>query len=107
MRLPTQKTECSRPVEIGTESESTGWHLKRLDFEKLDVYRCAMDFAAIAQDLVEELPRGRGKLGDQLDRASLSIPLNIAVGAGESKPAEKLKFYRYARRSATECARHW
>ena len=36
MRLPTQKTECSRPVTIGTDSEVVGWHLKSLDYEKLD-----------------------------------------------------------------------
>jgi four helix bundle protein len=41
---------------------------------------------------------------DQLRRAANSIPLNIAEGAGEFLPAEKARFYRMARRSATECA---
>ena len=33
-----------------------------------------------------------------------SVPLNIAEGAGEYSPSEKIRFYRMARRSATECA---
>ena len=32
------------------------------------------------------------------------MPLNIAEGAGEYSGNEKIRFYRMARRSATECA---
>ena len=41
-------------------------------------------------------------LGVQI--AATSIPLNIAEGAGEFAAAEKARFYRMAKRSATECA---
>jgi len=34
----------------------------------------------------------------------MSIVLNIAEGAGEFARKEKVRFYRIARRSATECA---
>ena len=44
------------------------------------------------------------QLADQLRRAALSISLNIAEGAGEFSPQDKARFYRMARRSATECA---
>jgi len=37
-------------------------------------------------------------------RAATSVPLNIAEGAGEYSGAEKSRFYRIAKRSATECA---
>jgi len=74
------------------------------DHERLDVYQAAIDFVVIANDLAEHLPRGRGYLVDQLQRAATSIPLNVAEGAGEFSPAEKVRFYRIARRSATECA---
>jgi len=74
------------------------------DHERLDVYRTALDFVVFANDVVEQLPRGRGHLADQLQRAATSIPLNIAEGAGEFSPAEKARFYRIARRSATESA---
>ncbi len=46
----------------------------------------------------------RAYLSDQLQRAGLSIPLNIAEGAGEYSIDEKARFYRMAKRSATECA---
>ena len=43
-------------------------------------------------------------MSDQLRRAALSISLNIAEGAGEYAVEEKVRFYRIAKRSATECA---
>ena len=45
----------------------------------------------------------RSHLADQLRRASISIPLNIAEGSGEFSRKERARFYRMARRSATEC----
>ena len=47
---------------------------------------------------------GLDVLRDQLQRASSSIALNIAEGAGEYARHEKHRFYRMAKRSATECA---
>ena len=49
------------------------------------------------------MPRRWRNLIDQLQRAALSILLNIAEGAGEFAPAEKARFYRIAQRSAIEC----
>jgi len=74
------------------------------DHEKLDVYRTAIDFLARANDVVETLPRGRGYLADQLQRAALSIVLNIAEGAGKFSPKDKAAFYARARGSTTESA---
>jgi four helix bundle protein len=73
-----------------------------LDAEKLDCYRIALEFQAIAGQLVPK--RGYAELRDQLDRASISIVLNIAEGAGRFSPADKARFYAMARGSATECA---
>ncbi len=74
------------------------------DHEKLDVYRLAMDFVARANGVVEVLPRGRGYLADQLQRAALSIVLNVAEGAGKFSGDDKAAFYARARGSATESA---
>ena len=77
---------------------------KLLDHEKLTVYQVAIEFVILADDVIVHLPRGRAYLSDQLQRAALSIPLNIAEGAGEYAIDEKARFYRMAKRSATECA---
>jgi four helix bundle protein len=74
------------------------------DHEKLDVYQLAIEFVARANDIVERLPRGRGYLADQLQRAALSVVLNIAEGAGKFSPADKAAFYTRARGSANESA---
>jgi four helix bundle protein len=74
-----------------------------LDHERLDVYQLARQFVREASSLLRHLPAGRADLADQLRRASLSLPLNIAEGAGEFAPREKARFYRIAKRSATEC----
>jgi four helix bundle protein len=75
-----------------------------LDHEKLDVYQAAIDLVVLIDEIIEHLPRGRGYLADQFQRAALSVPLNIAEGAGEFSSTEKSRFYRMAKRSATECA---
>lgn len=74
------------------------------DHEKLDVYQVAIELIVLIDNIVENLPRGRAYLADQLQRAGASIPLNIAEGAGEYSSNEKIRFYRMAKRSATECA---
>jgi len=78
--------------------------MDHFEHERLDVYKTAIQFVGIADQLIDALPRGRRHLADQLGRASTSVSLNIAEGAGEFAPAEKARFYRIARRSATECA---
>jgi four helix bundle protein len=48
--------------------------------------------------------RGSSVIRDQMDRASLSIVLNIAEGAGRRATQDKQRFYEIARGSATEVA---
>ena len=72
-------------------------------FQRLDVYRCAIEFLAVAVKLAEQAPRGYGSLSDQLRRAALSVPLNIAEGSGKTT-RDGAHFYTIARRSALECA---
>jgi four helix bundle protein len=75
-----------------------------LDHERLDVYHLGLDFIVFANGLVEALPRGRSHLADQLTRASTSIVLNLAEGAGKHSKPDKRRFYVTARGSATESA---
>jgi four helix bundle protein len=75
-----------------------------LDFERLDVYRCAIDFLTLVVRITGRMPRGHADLRDQLRRASSSIPLNIAEGTGKVSVAERAHFHATARGSAFECA---
>jgi len=72
-------------------------------FQKLDVYRCASEFLAVGTHLADAAPRGYSSLADQLRRAAISIPLNIAEGSGKFD-REARRFYTIARGSALECA---
>jgi four helix bundle protein len=74
------------------------------DHERLHVYRLALEFLAFAEQLIAALPKGRSHLADQLSRASLSIVLNVAEGAGKVSAADKRRYYVSARGSATESA---
>jgi four helix bundle protein len=73
-------------------------------YEKLDVYRCAMQFMQSADTLIDKLPKGYCHLGDQLRRASLFIPLNIAEGSAKRTPTERMRYFEIARASAVECS---
>ena len=55
----------------------------------MDVYRVAIEFIGTASTIAKVLPQGRAYIAEQLNRAALSI---------------KKRFYRMAKRSATECA---
>ena len=75
-----------------------------LSFQKLDVYQCAIAFLALSIDMPADLPRGHSALVDQLRRAALSVPLNIAEAAGRVTEADVARHYGIARGSAMECA---
>lgn len=72
------------------------------DAERLDCYRVALEFQNVAVTFVPR--RGYAALRDQLERASVSIVLNIAEAVGRFSPAERAHFLGIARGSATECA---
>ena len=72
--------------------------------EKLEAYKVAREFLAIAQAILDEMPRGASKTRDQLADAAESILFNTAEGAGRRSGADKARFFEYARGSADECA---
>ncbi len=78
--------------------------MAQFDHERLDVYKIAIELVVLIDTIIEVLPRGRAYLADQFQRAGTSVCLNIAEGAGEYAGQEKVRFYRMAKRSATECA---
>ncbi len=72
-------------------------------FENLQVYQKAVDFADQIAALTEGFPRGYSFLANQLNRAALSIPANIAEGNGRFTKADRKNFFIIARGSAQEC----
>jgi four helix bundle protein len=73
------------------------------DHEKLEVYREAIAFVAWVSTILENTLRV-GDVKDQLDRASTSVPLNIAEGNGKYAPKDRCRFFDIAHGSALECA---
>ena len=75
----------------------------RFDHEKLNVYQASIKFVTWATDLISKI-QGKAAVKDQLDRASTSVPLNIAEGNGKFAIRERCRFLDFARGSALECA---
>jgi four helix bundle protein len=71
-----------------------------MDPERLDVYAVALEFQLLTAAAVT---RSHRSMKDQLERASLSILLNIAEGAGRRSRQDKARFYCIARGSCAEC----
>ena len=74
------------------------------EFQNWEVYRRAIRFIKLAREY-SSLPESVEIQGfsDQLTRASLSIPLNIAEGISRYGSKEKLNFLRIAKGSLFEC----
>ena len=73
------------------------------DHERLDVYQESISFCGWVGELLNEI-RAKAAAKDQLDRASTSIPLNIAEGNGKFSTTDRARFLEIARGSALECA---
>ena len=73
------------------------------DHEKLDVYREAINFCGWVGEFLASIS-AKSAAKDQRDRASTSIPLNIAEGNGKFSARDRARFFEMARGSALECA---
>jgi len=62
-----------------------------LDHERLIVYQRSIDFVAWADSFIIELEL-TGEIRSQLDRASISVPLNIAEGNGKFSIKDRIRF---------------
>jgi len=71
--------------------------------EKLAVYRKSIKFVSWTQDLFDKLNSGSPVI-NQLERASISVPLNIAEGNGKFTSRDKCRYFDIARGSALESA---
>lgn len=74
----------------------------KFSFENLEVYQRSIRFNAEIEDLLNQ-PGVTRTLADQLSRAALSVPLNIAEGNGRWHKGDKRQFFWIARGSVFEC----
>ena len=77
-------------------------------FQRLKVYQLALDYLDIVYNLSRRLPeRERYNLCSQLERAALSVVLNIAEGSTGQSDAEQARFLGHAVRSYLETVACW
>ena len=76
------------------------------DHEKLVAYQRSIQFVVWANPILEHIS---SKLAahNQLDRASTSVPLNIAEGNAKYTAPDRGRYLDAARGSALECAACW
>ena len=77
--------------------------MKSSDFRELKVWQKSMDLTIEIYSLVKNLPREElYSLSDQMRRAVVSIPSNIAEGAGRNSEKDFVRFLAQARGSLWE-----
>jgi four helix bundle protein len=82
-------------------------HSAMQDFRRLKVWEKSHALALDIYRLSERFPRRRGlALSSQLRRSALSIPANIAEGAGKASSAEFYRYLQIALGSASETLYH-
>ena len=77
--------------------------MRVFEFEKLDVYQLALSFHREIDVLLKNIPKSEYVIIDQLKRASLSVPLNIAEACGRWNKGEKRQHFFISRGSVFEC----
>src|SRR5256886_9672860 len=73
------------------------------DHEKLTVYQSSITFITWSTELLSQV-KIKAAVKDQLDRASTSVPLNIAEGNGRFAIRDRCRYLDFARGSGLECA---
>ncbi len=72
-------------------------------YRDLEVWQISMTLAIAASDIADSLPaRERFGLADQMRRAAISIPSNIAEGQARGSRLDFVRFLLYSRGSLAE-----
>lgn len=75
--------------------------------KRLEVWKRSMDFVIAAYNLTKKFPKEEQfGLGDQIRRSAVSVPANIAEGAGRRTKKEFLNFLHISQGSLSELDTH-
>lgn len=79
----------------------------KLNHKKLDVYSKSIELVGLVYDLTKSYPNTETyALSNQMRRAAVSIPSNIAEGASRNSELDRKRFYRISRSSLVELDTH-
>ena len=77
--------------------------MKKYNYKDLDLYKAAKDLVLSVYALLRKFPKEEQfALSDQLRRAVISIPSNIAEGSGRNSQKDQAHFYNIAYGSLME-----
>jgi len=103
-RTELRVSESPSPsTNTNTLSEHRAYKAGRFDYQRLDAYAVAKEALGRGDRLARRLPRGYGKLADQLRRALLSAYLGVAEAASR-EGADRMARFRCSRGEAAEAA---
>ena len=75
----------------------------RLNHKNLDVYKAARELLKLSYQITKKLPpEEKLNLIHQINRAALSVKLNIAEGPSRKSQTERKRFYQISRSSVIE-----
>ncbi len=90
-------------VDSGQKAASEGYTMNIKSYKDMIVWQKSMDLAIEIYKLVKLLPKEEiYALADQMRRAAVSIPSNIAEGQSRNKTKEFIQFLSIARGSNSE-----
>lgn len=70
---------------------------KKYEYKKLDVYKESKNLVKMIYRLIEQFPKVETyALSDQLRRAVISVPSNIAEGSGRTSSKDQAHFFEMA-----------
>ena len=82
---------------------TTSHCIKMKDYKELEVWKKAIELVVIVYDTVRKFPKEElYTLADQIKRAAISIPSNIAEGSSRNSTKEFIQFLYIALGSASE-----
>jgi four helix bundle protein len=89
----------------GREQRASVKHRVKFRFEDLEIWKLSVEIAEELFEIADDLVKKRfHRFAEQLRGAGISMPNNIAEGAGSTSKKEFIQFLNFARRSIFENA---